>query len=142
MARLLAGARDLIEDADADDDSTDAPQGQQLTATSSLPALLPDEILAEEPSIRLPTPPPAATKSGKVSSKKHRFFEAPEEKRPKDVMRGSIRVRVLEKTQLQLPPKVGKSGQLVKERWLVGRSGAGGVGGFERRPTRGGFLRR
>ncbi len=117
------------------------------SSTSALPTLLPDEILALEPTKRPPTPPPAETTTH--VSKRHKFFSAGE-KPPKDLVRGNVRVRVLDNPSSHLAPKAGKGSKSLKEGWLAGRrgsgrgrgSGIGGEGTYERRKVGGGFGRR
>lgn len=102
---------------------------------TELPDLLPDDILAAEPFVRPPTPP----RRGQ-SSRRHIHFAS--QRGPKDLQRGGVRVRVLETNNPRLPPKVSKTGRSVRESWLKGRLGRGGVPTFERPKVGGGFLRR
>ncbi|KAI9702453.1 MAG: hypothetical protein M1836_000933 [Candelina mexicana] len=106
----------------------------------NLPALLPDSILATEPAIRPPTPPPES-ENRIVKSKRHQFFEA-KDKPPKDIRRGGVNVRVLESNKSLLPPKSSKTSAALRESWLSGRRGKMGMNGFERQKVAGGFLRR
>lgn len=108
-----------------------------LLKASELPNMLPDEILAAKPYVR----PTQSVKAGsqKQTSNKHILFRA-EVKRPKDIQRGGVRVRVLETNNPKLPPKSSKNAKAVRESWLVGRSGKGGV--IERRKMGSSFLRR
>lgn len=101
-----------------------------------LPALLPDEILAAEPMIRPPTPPPIVTT---ITSKKHRFIDA-DPKPPKDIKTGTVKVRVLEDNKSALPPRASKASKSLKESWLAGERGRKGVTA-PRRKIGGGFLR-
>ncbi|KAI9723355.1 MAG: hypothetical protein M1812_001239 [Candelaria pacifica] len=106
----------------------------------ALPALLPDSILATEPAVRPPTPPPEA-ETRMVKTKRHQFFEA-EEKPPREIKRGPVSVRVLESNRSRLPPKASRTSKALKEAWLSGRRGREGMNGFERQKIPGGFLRR
>lgn len=101
-----------------------------------LPALLPDHILAEEPPIRPLIPLPLPTSKAMPNLKK-RFLDL-EQKPPKDIKKGGVRIRVLQEGNGRLPPKASQQGRAVREAWLMGR------GTVERRKTRGqgGFVRR
>jgi U3 small nucleolar RNA-associated protein 16 len=101
-----------------------------------LPALLPDEILAAEPAIRPPTPPPIVTT---VIPKKHKFIDA-DPKPPKDVKKGAVKVRVLEDNKSALPPRASKASKHLKESWLAGQQGRKDSAAKRRKPG-GGFLR-
>jgi len=101
-----------------------------------LPALLPDEILAAEPMTRPPTPPPIVTT---ISSKKHRFIDA-DPKPPKDIKKGTVKVRVLEDNKSVLPPRASKASKSLKESWLAGQRGRKDSTAQRRKPG-GGFLR-
>ncbi|KAI9826404.1 MAG: hypothetical protein M1832_000321 [Thelocarpon impressellum] len=106
--------------------------------TSALPELLPDELLAMVPAVRPPTPPPGPAEMTK-ESKRHRFFTA-DEKPPKDIRRGNVRVRILETSSHHLTPKGDKRSKSIKESWLAGRRGRGGAeGSYERRKVGRGF---
>ncbi|KAI9815487.1 MAG: hypothetical protein M1827_002621 [Pycnora praestabilis] len=129
---------DLSGDGEVILDKERKPQPRAKISTSDLPDLLPDDILAAEPMIRPPTPP-LEPEDRNTISKKHRFFER-DEKRPRDVKRGPVTVRVLEKSNTQLAPKVAKSSKSLKEAWLAGRRGKNGVDAVPRRRLHGGFL--
>ena len=101
-----------------------------------LPDLLPDEILATEPPVRLPTPPPIVIST---FSKKQRFIDT-DPKPPKDIKKGAIKVRVLENSGTVLPPRASKASKNLKESWLAGERGRKSVIP-QRRKTGGGFLR-
>lgn len=109
-----------------------------FNSKNTLPLHLPDEILAAEPVIRLPTPPPDLLTS---KSNKHRFVEI-EPKPPRDIKHGSIRLRVLEDNTSTLPPRTSKASKSLKESWLAGRRGPQGGAGSLRRKVGGGFVRR
>ncbi|KAI9786976.1 MAG: hypothetical protein M1835_002913 [Candelina submexicana] len=106
----------------------------------TLPALLPDSILATEPAVRPPTPPPEP-ENRIIKSKRHQFFES-KDKPPKDIRRGPVNVRVLESNKSLLPPRSSKTSAALRESWLSGRRGKMGMNGFERQKIGGGFLRR
>jgi len=101
-----------------------------------LPALLPDDILAAEPPVRPPTPPPIALA---VISKKQRFTDT-DPRPPKDIKKGSIKVRVLEDNKSVLPPRASKVSKNLKESWLAGERGRKKAVS-RRRKTGIGFLR-
>ncbi|KAL9120908.1 MAG: hypothetical protein Q9187_002535 [Circinaria calcarea] len=110
----------------------------KFNSEGPLPLHLPDEILASKPVIRLPTPPPDSRSS---KSHKHRFIDM-EPKPPKDIKRGSLRIRVLEDNTSTLPPRASKVSKSLKESWLTGRRGPRGGVGSLRRKMGGGFLRK
>ncbi|KAI9791130.1 MAG: hypothetical protein M1816_004361 [Peltula sp. TS41687] len=108
-----------------------------LLKASELPDLLPDEILAAKPYAEPGQPDKLG--SQKHTTKKHIIFQA-EEKRPKDIQRGGVKVRVLTANNPKLPPKSNTGVKAVRENWLAGRMGKGGL--IERRSMSSSFLRR
>ncbi|KAF2763468.1 hypothetical protein EJ05DRAFT_472362 [Pseudovirgaria hyperparasitica] len=93
------------------------------TSTSSLPDLLPAHILATE---RPATPEPgsevpAALTLEQQKRNRHLKFIEEGEKKAKDVRRGPVKVRVLEKTNMLLAPKVHKDTKNLRDSWLRGR---------------------
>ncbi|KAL8959137.1 MAG: hypothetical protein Q9193_003947 [Seirophora villosa] len=120
---------------------SDSPNGFRWSSRDALPTLLPDEILAEEPVIRFPTPSPERVVAKAPINKRQRFLEETS-KRPKDIKKGNVRIRVLEERRSILPPKVSKMSQSIRESWLVGRPGAKGRATVERRKMGSGFVRR
>ncbi|KAH0556510.1 hypothetical protein GP486_005600 [Trichoglossum hirsutum] len=112
----------------------------RLSTKSSLPALLPEEILSAVPAVRPPTPPlEREEQKQQPSVGKHKIFG---DRPPKDMKSGPFSIRVLESTSKSLAPRVGRVSSSVKQRWLAGRPGRNGRGGIERRKVGGGFLRR
>ncbi|EKG18397.1 U3 snoRNA associated [Macrophomina phaseolina MS6] len=116
---------------------------------NNLPALLPDDILAAAPDVRPATPDPDDEESSAASKKQlvNKHLKFLDEKAPKDVKKGPVKVRVLEKGNKFLPPKVSNSGtKSVRDTWLQGRKTKegkkGSFGGLERRKIGGGFLRK
>ncbi|MCJ1386947.1 hypothetical protein MMC17_010076 [Xylographa soralifera] len=91
--------------------------------TDPLPDLLPAYILATEPVAHLPTPPCIVTT---VNPRKRRFLNA-DPKPPKDLKRGSVTVRILEKNRSTLPPRSSKLSKSLKESWLAGQRGRNDV---------------
>ncbi|KAI4093458.1 MAG: hypothetical protein LQ344_002871 [Seirophora lacunosa] len=120
---------------------SDSPNGFTWSSRDALPTLLPDEILAAEPVIRFPTPSPERVVAKAPINKRQRFLEETS-KRPKDIQKGNVRIRVLEEQRSILPPKVSKMSQSIRESWLVGRPGAKGRATVERRKMGSGFVRR
>lgn len=120
---------------------SDSPNGFKWSSRDALPTFLPDEILAAEPVIRFPTPSPERVVAKVPINKRQRFLEETS-KRPKDIKKGSVRIRVLEEQRSSLPPKVSKMSQSIRESWLVGRRGAKGRATVERRKMGSGFVRR
>ncbi|KAL8644993.1 MAG: hypothetical protein Q9210_006959 [Variospora velana] len=121
--------------------SPGSPNEAKWSSRDALPALLPDEILAVEPIRRFPTPPPEPVLAKAPINKRQRFLEE-SSKTPKDVKKGSVRIRILEDQKVILPPKVSKRSQSIRESWLVGRQGAQGIATVERRKMGSGFVRR
>ena len=110
------------------------------TAKSVIPEFLPEEILAAEP-YRRPPPEPRQIKVNRPQpSNKHVFFTH-DEKPPKDVRRGPVKVRVLEKRNPVLPPRAAKAAKSLREDWLTGRSKKGGAAAVERRKMGTSFVR-
>ncbi|KAL8807866.1 MAG: hypothetical protein Q9200_004506 [Gallowayella weberi] len=131
------------------DDKTDrrsplwATRGQRnRSSKDSLPVLLPDEILAAEPTVRPPTPPPPHREMPKARVNTKRRFLDQKSKPPKDIQKGDLRIRVLEDRRKILPPKVSKSSRIIRESWLAGRLGNKGRVVMERRKMGNGFVRR
>jgi len=127
-----------------DEDNTPVPTTKPPTPhkpKQPLPALLPDHILTDEPPIRrlLPLPQPLTSKA--TPNQKKRFPDLVP-KRPKDIKKGGVRIRVLREANGMLPPKVSRQGRALREAWLMGQRGGGTV--VERRKMRGqgGFVRR
>ncbi|KAL8952173.1 MAG: hypothetical protein Q9222_001900 [Ikaeria aurantiellina] len=120
--------------------NVDIPSQQQWSSKDPLPELLPDEILAEEPLNRLPTPPPQLSIARIPVNEKRRFLDRIS-KPPKDIKKGQVTIRVLEDRRAILPPKVSKSSQTLRESWLAGRRGRKGNMLVERRKMRAGFVR-
>ncbi|KKY16467.1 putative u3 snorna associated [Diplodia seriata] len=117
----------------------------------NLPALLPDDLLASAPKVRPATPESedgsaqADATARKEKVNKHLKFL--DEKPAKDVTKGPVKVRVLEKGNKFLPPKTSTSGsRTVRDTWLQGRKMTEGkrglLGGLERKKLGGGFLRK
>ena len=111
------------------------------TSGDPLPALLPDELLAAEPMARMPTPPLRRDVVNATVNTRRRFLDQTS-KPPKDIQRGSVRIRVLEDRRAMLPPKVSKDSQMLRESWLAGRLGSKGRVVMERRKISTGFVRR
>ena len=96
-------------DSDDNDFTIDENRVSKLSRKKALPDLLPDEILAVDPPPRLPTPEFKDGKSPNESPPRTaQTFEqklAKADKPPKDVKRGPVKVRVLEKKNALLPPR-------------------------------------
>ena len=113
-------------------------QPTRLSINDPLPDLLPDYILASTPGERLliPPPPPAPVQK---QPNKLRFLDK-EPRPPKDVRKGNVTIQVLEsKAKQNLPPRVSKASQSLRERLLSGKKGAAQV---ERTSWKGTFVRR
>lgn len=110
-------------------------------ARRPLPALLPADILAADPVVRPATPPLDQERGVVPKPKKHVFVET-DPKPPKDIKRGPVKVRLLEGTRQNLPPKASKESRNIKESWLGGRRGRNGATVMERRKVGFGFARK
>ena len=124
--------------------TTEEQDGKPATTSkrsrkTTLPVLLPDEILAAEPVIPAPRRP---FSNSKVATGQKRKFLDPESKPPKDIKRGTVTIRVLQDTKSVLPPKSSQLGKNIRESWLAGRHGFEGKIMVPRRKLSGGFVRR
>lgn len=143
-------AKEECSDTSSEDDEDDPkssrhphnPDQGTWTGRDALPALLPEEILAAEPTARMPTPPPKRDVVKATVNTRHRFFDQ-NSKPTKDLQKGNVRIRVLENRRAILPPKVSKDSQKLRESWLAGiRLGPKGKVVMERRKMGTGFFRR
>ncbi|KAL4754721.1 hypothetical protein BDW72DRAFT_166040 [Aspergillus terricola var. indicus] len=102
---------------------------------STLPALLPDDILNAVPDVRPPTPPPEFEAFSQKKPTKLRFLEK-KEKAPKDVRMGDVAIRVLDSESSRkqpntaLAPKASKTGRGAREAWLKQARSTGHVNGM------------
>jgi len=115
---------------------------------------LPAALLAGAPAVRPPTPEThgvaASRQSQQSQQRRKKVFAGLNEKPVRDVKRGPVTVKVLEKRNELLPPKVNNRSMSVRESWLKGRQGRpakgkkkGVLGGkMERKEVGRGFLRR
>ncbi|KAK3077692.1 hypothetical protein LTS18_009565 [Coniosporium uncinatum] len=114
---------------------------------------LPAALLARAPAVRPPTPEIEGLAVGgkpQQSQQRRKIFAGLNEKPAKDVKRGPVTVKVLEKRNELLPPKANNKSRNIREAWLKGRQGRPvkgqktGVldGRMERREVGRGFLRR
>ncbi len=104
------------------------------------PELLPEHILAAEPDRPIMAHLLGPNTQG-LASKKHIVFRA-EERPPREIKRGPVRVKVLEASNPSLPPPASKVSRHTREQWLQGRVGRKGKPAVERRKVGGGFLRK
>jgi U3 small nucleolar RNA-associated protein 16 len=120
-------------------ESTVTLQGSttQDSRRSTLPTLLPDEILNAEPVARPPTPPAEETGARAGKPNKLKFLDKVE-KPPKDVSIGDVMIRVLDeppsqkKSKPSLPPKASKTGRSSKDNWLKNNRSTAQVNGLRR----------
>lgn len=105
---------------------------------AALPTLLPKEFLEDGPLMCPPIPPMDISTKKTPTNNKLKLLHA-KSKPPKDIKRGSISIRVLEKNRSLLPPKGSESSKLLRESWLAGHRGASFV---PRKKLGGGFLRK
>lgn len=142
-APKVSQVKTLIEGEAVDQDK--APTSEQPPQAThkknhSLPTLLPDHILADEPTIGPPIPIPTPTNKASTPTKPKKKLLNLEQKPPKDVRNGRLKIRVLQEISDMLPPKASQQGRALREAWLMGRRGGSGV---ERRKMigMGGFVR-
>lgn len=117
--------------------------------TEGIPALLPDSLLARAGDVRPPTPdrdlvaPQVDPQLQK--RKKHIKFIEEGEQRTKDVRKGPVNVRVLDKANTLMAPKKGDtSSRNLREFMLQGRYGDGSAKKYvklQRKSVGGGFLK-
>ncbi|KAL2850590.1 U3 snoRNA associated-domain-containing protein [Aspergillus pseudoustus] len=107
---------------------------QDARHPTSLPALLPDDVLNAVPDVRPPTPPPETQAIEQKKPTKLRFLDK-QEKGPKDVRMGDVAIHVLggdssKKTGTALPPKASKTGRSARETWLKQARSTGHINGM------------
>jgi U3 small nucleolar RNA-associated protein 16 len=123
----------------------------RLPPPRTLPALLPEEILNAEPTVRPPTPTPDNDRPPANTSNKRKLL-AKVGRHPKDIKVDGTTIRVLELsgrefsgsgTYSEMTPKASKAGRFVRESWMAGNR-SGGSGSSLRRTAGGpsGFIRR
>ena len=111
----------------------------RLSKKTTLPLLLPDEILAAQPVLSAPRRP---FSNSQVAMRQKRKFLDLESKPPKDIKRSDVTIRVLQDKRSVLPPKSSQVSKSLRESWLTGRRGFKGEIGVPRRKLSGGFVRR
>ena len=99
----------------------------------NIPEYLPEDILAMESHIDLPITLSSSNEDQQKSNYRNRNIFFHDEKAPKDVKRGSKKIRVLRKENDLLPPKASAQSRYIRESWLKGRPGKRGEVTFERR---------
>lgn len=102
-----------------------------------LPDRLPDEILATEPAIELPS---ESKPRKNLPSRKYKKSLEIDSKPPKDIKQGHKRIRVLPVAHKFLPPKSNAVSKSIREGWLMGRRGPKGEFTLPRKKMGGGFL--
>lgn len=100
--------------------------GGKSYSLDSVPALLPDELLATEAPIRPPTPPPTKTpqqqhKQAARSSSITAPLRVPRQKPPRDLTIGGQKIRVMASRNSLLPPKINTQSKSIRQAWLQGR---------------------
>ncbi len=110
----------------------EAGEAQDQISLDNLPAILPDSILLaadEAASAHVATTDIPHKRSSRLNVRRraanknaaHAQIRIPTSKPPKDVRRGPVSVRVLEKQSNLLPPKVVSAARGIRETWLKGR---------------------
>ncbi|KAL9095599.1 MAG: hypothetical protein Q9165_002031 [Trypethelium subeluteriae] len=127
------------DDAENEDIMSQNPVPKRVRK-KALPDLLPDEILAATPPIRLPTPEPESKttfpkQSPRTAEKVEQILVKTAEA-PKDVRRGPVKVRVLEEKNALLPPRANMRSRNLLE-GMRNRHGA-----LETKPLKKGFASR
>ncbi|KAL6237330.1 hypothetical protein BDW75DRAFT_238462 [Aspergillus navahoensis] len=129
------GAGTPAEDMLSESSATLQGSFTQDVRRSTLPPLLPDDILNAVPDVRPPTPPPETEVFSQRKPAKLRFLEK-KEKAPKDVRMGDVAIRVLDSESSRkqpnavLAPKASKTGRSAKEAWLKQARSTGHVNGM------------
>lgn len=103
----------------------DKMEGPTVSLLDEIPDLLPEELLATEAPIRLPTPPPSSKVGLSKDAKTFEPFAAmniPRESAPKDLTYNNLSVRVLGTKNALLPPKATSRSKSIRDTWLKGRS--------------------
>lgn len=118
--------------------SNEPPKQEKWLMGTSLPALLPKDLLEEEPVVHPPTPPTNIS-SNKMSAKTKLKLQRKQSEFPKVIKRGMLSIRVLETDQSLLPPKASKNSKVIRESWLAGHRGTSFV---PRKKLGGGFVRK
>ena len=121
------------------DENQEPSAKSNSSGTTPLPLLLPEEILASQPVLPIPAPPPSRIKL--ASGKKHKFLDL-ETKPPKDIKCGRVTISVLQDNRSMLPPPSSQESKALRESWLAGRPGLKGAVSVPRRKPSGGFVRR
>ncbi|KAG8531455.1 uncharacterized protein KY384_003084 [Bacidia gigantensis] len=140
-AQVKRAKRDVKDEKHVENDegemSNDEGKKEDPTTASS-PPFLPQELLDEEPTVRLPTPDfiPVSPKS----SKKKVLLDR--ERPPRDIIRGNTRIRVLPQESSLLPPKSKSNGRQIREKWLMGQRGSNPSMWVPRSKPMSGFLRK
>ncbi|KAL4992310.1 U3 snoRNA associated-domain-containing protein [Aspergillus falconensis] len=134
-SQAAPGAGTPAEDMLSESSATLQGSFTQDARRSTLPALLPDDILNAVPDVRPPTPPPDTEAFSQKKPTKLRFLEK-KEKAPKDVRMGDVAIRVLDsessrkQSNAALAPKASKTGRGAKEAWLKQARSTGHVNGM------------
>ena len=106
----------------------------------NIPEYLPEDILAMESHIDLPITLANSNEDQQNPNYRNRNIFFQDEKAPKDIKRGSKKIRVLRKENKLLPPKASAQSRYVRESWLKGRPGKRGEATLERRKYNTPFL--
>ncbi|KAF2239315.1 hypothetical protein EV356DRAFT_170069 [Viridothelium virens] len=127
-------------DDDENEDTITQNSAPKRLRKKELPDLLPDEILAAAPPVRLPTPEPESEitfpeRSPRTAEKVEQTL-AKTAKAPKDVRRGPVKVRVLEEKNALLPPRANTQSRNLLE-GMRNRHGT-----LETKPLKKGFASR
>ena len=134
-SQAVPGAGTPAEDMLSESSATLQGSFTQDTRRSTLPALLPDDILNAVPDVRPPTPPPEFEVFSQKKPTKLRFLEK-KEKAPKDVRMGDVAIRVLDSESSRkqpntaLAPKASKTSRGAREAWLKQARSTGHVNGM------------
>ena len=105
-----------------------------------IPEYVPDEILEMETPLEIPAILLSSPGGKHDSQLRNDIIYFQEEKAPRDIKRGSVKVRVLNEENMLLPPKAKPQSRHVRESWLKGRPGKRGEATFERRSINRPFL--
>lgn len=115
------------EEIEEDEPAGPEPKGYSL---ANIPDLLPDDLLATEAPIRLPTPPPTSDskhKNGKnllLANGAYAPLKVRNEQTPKDLTVRGRNIRIVTQINPLLPPKAVANSKCVREKWMRGRAEA------------------
>ena len=136
--------KDLSSDGALDKNNTTNEPNEEIAYTDKgkrkLPKYLPQEVIAMEIEKSMQNSATEPTHDDQEQQIRKKRVYMPEEKRPKDLRRGKIKVRIMHKENELLPPKGNRQSRSIREAWIRGQHGRRGETTFARREVRRSFL--